>query len=144
MNGDAVGATIDEAQLQSTSEDLFKLLTAIGILVIFIVGTIIGIQFMIASVEDKAKVKETLVPYVIGCAVILGAFTIWSIVVNTGQKIMGPELRDRGYPSSTEGYTEPSQHEETYKEDDRGYPSSGGSSKTDDDKEEKTHIPFHY
>lgn len=52
-----------------------------------IVGTIIGIQFMVASAEDKAKVKEALVPYIIGCAVIFGAFTIWSIVVNIGQDI---------------------------------------------------------
>ena len=54
----------------------------------FFVGTIIGIQFMIASAEDKAKVKEALVPYIIGCVVIFGAFTIWSIVVNIGQDII--------------------------------------------------------
>lgn len=53
----------------------------------FLVGTIIGIQFMVASAEDKAKVKEALIPYVIGCAVIFGAFTIWSIAVNLGQNI---------------------------------------------------------
>lgn len=54
----------------------------------FLVGTIIGIQFMVASAEDKAKVKEALIPYVIGCAVIFGAFTIWSIAVNLGQDIV--------------------------------------------------------
>lgn len=47
----------------------------------FIVGTVIGIQFMVASAEDKAKVKEALIPYIIGCAVIFGSFTIWSIAV---------------------------------------------------------------
>lgn len=51
----------------------------------FVVGIIIGIQFMVASAEDKAKVKETLVPYIVGCIVIFGAFTIWSIAVNLGQ-----------------------------------------------------------
>ena len=61
---------------------MFKLLMAIGIVVMILVGTIIGIQFMVASAEDKAKLKETLIPYVIGCAVIFGAFTIWSIAVN--------------------------------------------------------------
>ena len=53
----------------------------------FAVGTIIGIQFMMASAEEKAKVKEALIPYVVGCAVIFGAFTIWSIAVNIGQDI---------------------------------------------------------
>lgn len=61
---------------------MFKLLMAFGIVIMLIVGTVIGIQFMLASAEDKAKVKEALIPYVIGCLVIFGAFTIWSITVN--------------------------------------------------------------
>ena len=34
---------------------------SIGIVVMFLVGTIIGIQFLVASAEDKAKVKEALI-----------------------------------------------------------------------------------
>lgn len=55
----------------------------------FIWGTFIGIQFIVASAEDKAKLKESLVPYIVGCIVIFGAFTIWSVVVNLGQDITG-------------------------------------------------------
>lgn len=80
--GESVSNTIDESQLKETSNFIFKLLMAIGIVVMLLVGTIIGIQFMVASAEDKAKVKEALIPYVIGCGVIFGAFTIWSIAVN--------------------------------------------------------------
>ena len=78
---------INDEKLQSTSNFLYKLLLTIGIIVMVFVGTILGIKFMVSSVEDKAKVKEMLVPYIIGCAVILGAFTICSMVVTTGQKI---------------------------------------------------------
>lgn len=85
-NGDSAGSVINEGQLKETSNFLYKTLLAIGIVVMFLVGTIIGIQFMLASAEDKAKVKEALIPYIVGCAVILGAFTIWSIAVNLGQK----------------------------------------------------------
>lgn len=87
MRGDPVSNAINETQLQETSNFMYKLLLAIGIIVMFIVGTILGIQFMIASAEDKAEVKKALVPYVVGCIVIFGAFTIWSIVVNLGQNI---------------------------------------------------------
>ena len=31
--------------------------------------------------EEKVKVKETLIPYVAGCIIIFGAFTIWKVVV---------------------------------------------------------------
>ena len=71
-----------------TSNFMYKLLMSIGIVAMFLVGTVIGIQFMVASAEDKAKVKEALIPYVIGCAVIFGAFTIWSVAVNLGQTII--------------------------------------------------------
>lgn len=66
---------------------MYKLLMAIGIIIMFAVGTVIGIQYMVASAEDKAKVKEALIPYIVGCIVIFGAFTIWSIAVNLGQEI---------------------------------------------------------
>ena len=84
--GDSIGSTIKEDELKSTSNFMYKLLMAIGIIVMFIVGTVIGIQYMVASAEDKAKVKESLVPYIVGCIVIFGAFTIWSIAVNIGQE----------------------------------------------------------
>ena len=87
LGAGSIDDTIDEGQLQKTSNFVFKVLLAIGIVAMVLVGTIIGIKFMVASVEDKAKIKEILVPYIIGCVVILGAFTIWSTVVNIGQSI---------------------------------------------------------
>ena len=36
---------------------------------------------MIASAEDKAEIKEALVPYILGCVLIFGAFAIWKIVI---------------------------------------------------------------
>lgn len=101
-SGSIVG-TINEEPLESTSNFLFKVLLIIGIVVMVMVGTIIGIKFMIASVEDKAKVKEALVPYIIGCAVILGAFTIWSIAVDIGQSIFPTK---NAHTSSSADYEE--------------------------------------
>lgn len=92
LNGEPVSSTIDEDKLKETSNFMYKLLLAIGIVVMFIVGTIIGIQFLVASAEDKAKLKESLVPYVAGCIVIFGAFTIWSIVVDIGQDTLGGDV----------------------------------------------------
>ena len=43
-----------------------------------------GIKFMIGSVEEKAEIKAALVPFVIGCIVVFGAFGIWKIVVTIG------------------------------------------------------------
>ncbi|MCI8481836.1 MAG: hypothetical protein HFJ27_01800 [Clostridia bacterium] len=45
------------------------------------IGMYLGIKFMISSAEDKAKVKEALIPYIAGCVVVFGAFTIWRLVI---------------------------------------------------------------
>ena len=73
---------IDSNSVQNFSDDVFNILLAFGMVIAVIVGIIIGIQFMISSVDERAKVKETLVVYVIGVVVLVGAFSIWKIIVN--------------------------------------------------------------
>ena len=48
-----------------------------------VVGIVLGIKYMIAGADEKAEVKETLLPYIIGCVVTFGAFGIWRILINT-------------------------------------------------------------
>jgi len=87
LKAGSIEGTINEEPLENTSQFLFKVLLIIGIVVMVMVGTVIGIKFIVSSVDEKAKIKETLVPYIVGCAVILGAFTIWKIAVDIGQSI---------------------------------------------------------
>lgn len=79
---------INEEALKSTSDYLYNILLTVAIALAVIVGAIIGIQFMIGSVEEKAKVKETLIPYIIGIFIIFASFTIWKIVVSIGNDII--------------------------------------------------------
>lgn len=74
---------IDETKLNEASSDIYNALTSLGMIISVIVGLILGINFMMASADDKAKVKEELMPYVVGCIVIFGAFGIWKLVINT-------------------------------------------------------------
>lgn len=60
---------------------IYNILLTIGIALTVIIGGILGIKFMMASAEDKAKIKEAMIPYVIGCIVIYGAFFIWKVVI---------------------------------------------------------------
>ena len=39
---------------------------------------------MLGSVEEKADIKAAMVPFIIGCVVVFGAFGIWKIVVTIG------------------------------------------------------------
>ena len=83
MNSGGGTATVNEAKLKKASDSIYNLLSSLGMIISVVVGLILGITFMMASAEDKAKVKEALIPYIVGCIVVFGAFGIWKIVINT-------------------------------------------------------------
>ena len=61
---------------------IYNVLFGIGVALTVIIGAILGIKFMIGTVEEQAKVKEMLMPYIIGCIIIFGAFGIWKLAIN--------------------------------------------------------------
>ena len=87
QGSDSQNSIIDKEQLRTDASSIFKILTTIGITLSVIIGGILGIKFMMASAEDKAQIKEMLIPYVVGCVVIYGAVTIWMIVVKIMEQI---------------------------------------------------------
>lgn len=72
---------IDDGKLQTNIKDIYNIVLAIGTVIAVIWGLIIGINFMLGSVEEKAQVKESLISYIIGCVIIFGAFGLWKIVM---------------------------------------------------------------
>lgn len=67
--------------LDRISNIIYNTLLIIGICAAVIIATILGIQFITGSVEQKVKVKESLVPFLVGCIVIFSAFGIWKLVI---------------------------------------------------------------
>lgn len=82
--GNSIDETIDTQALKSTSDTIYNTLLAIAVVVAVGVAMILGIQFMMASADEKAKVKEAIMPFAVGCMVVFGSFTIWKIAVNIG------------------------------------------------------------
>ena len=67
-----------------------KILTAIsnvGIVVAVIMLAIIGIKYMIGSVEEKAQYKEDMLPYVIGAFILFSITGLVKILIAIGNKI---------------------------------------------------------
>lgn len=75
------GMEIDGHDLQNMSNLVYNILLTIGIVAAVIVGLILGMKFMTGSIDQKAQVKESLIPYIAGCVVIFGAFGIWKLVL---------------------------------------------------------------
>ncbi len=78
---------ISQENLQKLSNMIYNILLVLGIIIAIILGAILGIKFMTEGVEGQIEVKKALIPYVIGCVVVFGAFTIWKIVVNMLQSM---------------------------------------------------------
>lgn len=72
---------IETDKLKDASDMIYNILLILGTIIAVIVGAILGIQFITGSVEQKAKVKDSLIPFIVGCAVIFGAFGIWKLVI---------------------------------------------------------------
>ena len=85
--GKQAKADLTASEIKDASSSMYNILLGIGTVGATIVGGILGIQFMIASAEDKAKIKEAFIPYILGCVVIFGSFAIWKIVTNVLQNI---------------------------------------------------------
>lgn len=72
------GVTKDD-KLEEIINIVYNIMLALGISLAVIIGGILGIQIMWGSIEQQVKAKEVLMPYVIGCIVIFGAFGIWKL-----------------------------------------------------------------
>ena len=82
VNEGESNVSIDENLLGETAGFLYNMLLAFGIITAVIVGSILGIKYMIGSVKEKAEYKQTLLAYLISCVVVFGAFGIWKLVIN--------------------------------------------------------------
>ncbi len=85
--GSESSTMIDQNDLKSLSNFISGVLLTIAIGVTVITGAIMGLNFITQSIEEKAKVKESMIPWVIGIIVSFGAFTIWEVAVNLFQSL---------------------------------------------------------
>lgn len=78
-------SVINQVALKNTSNSIYNTLLAMAIIIAVIVAMVLGIQFMYASADEKAKVKEALMPFIVGCIIVFGSFTIWKVFIDIGQ-----------------------------------------------------------
>lgn len=86
-NSDNILSGENEQNLKDMTGQIYNILFGIGVGLSVIIGAILGIKYMTGTIEDQAKIKETLIPYIIGCIVVFGAFGIWKIVITIGGKV---------------------------------------------------------
>lgn len=73
--------------LLNSSKTLTNILMVVSIGVAVIVGSMMGIRIMIASAEEKASIKESMIPYLFGAFIAFGAFAIWNVFITIFQSV---------------------------------------------------------
>ena len=63
-------------------------LRTVGSIVSVAVLAILGLKYMMGSVEDKAEYKQTMKPYLIGAVLVFGITNILAIVVNIATSLI--------------------------------------------------------
>ena len=77
----------DYKKVTTVSGPIIGVIVAVGIIVAVGGAMILGVKYMLGSVEQKAEYKKTMIPYLIGCVMIL--FTtqiikfVYDVVVST-------------------------------------------------------------
>ncbi len=66
---------------------LIGIITTVGVVVAVIILLVLGIKYMMGSASEKAKYKETMIPYLVGAILIFGASAITKVVVGLAQGI---------------------------------------------------------
>ena len=76
-----------ENKLKEKAGVILGFINLIGIAISVIVLALIGIKYMLGSVEEKAQYKETMTPYLIGAVLVFGITNVLAIVSELAKSI---------------------------------------------------------
>ena len=77
---------VDDETVASVN-DIGRFLTAVGLVILVCATLIMGIKYMMATPNDKAKLKKQLIGLLIASLVIFFSYTIWSAIVDQMESI---------------------------------------------------------
>jgi len=74
-------------RMETTISKILSAITNIGIIVTAIMSAVLGVKYMLGSVEEKAEYKKDLIPYLIGSILLFGVCTFVKILQSLGNSI---------------------------------------------------------
>lgn len=74
------GGNVGSAKLQTMAGKILGLIRNVGIAISIIALSIIGVKYMVGSVEEKAGYKKSMVPFVIGVILLAASTTLVKII----------------------------------------------------------------
>ena len=73
---DATGTT----EITNVGNSIIGILQVVGIVLSVIILIVLGIKYMMGSAEEKAEYKKTMMPYIVGAALIFAASAFAQVI----------------------------------------------------------------
>ena len=67
-------------EIKTFGNNIVSVITTIGIVASVIILIIIGLRYMLGSIEEKAQYKKSMIPYIIGAGLVFTASFIANII----------------------------------------------------------------
>ena len=80
-------ATINFNSVWQDIKPIARIDMGIGLVVLVCVGSVLGVKYMTAGADDKAKVKQKLIWFCVAAALVVGATGIFNIVVEVASQL---------------------------------------------------------
>ena len=90
------GGTVGSEKVQNIAGNILAIVRNVGIAISIVALSIIGIKYMLGSVEQKAEYKKSLIPFAVGVIMLVAGTTVVTFV---NEAVNGPKLSsyDKGY-----------------------------------------------
>lgn len=79
---DGSGASVSTDRIDNLGQNIISIVATVGSIISVVVLVVLGIKYMMGSAEEKAEYKKTLLPYIIGAALVFAASTVASVIFN--------------------------------------------------------------
>lgn len=73
---------IKTTDIKDFSASIINVISIVGSAAAIVTLIILGIKYMMGSAEEKAEYKKTLLPYIIGAAMVFGASVLTGVIYN--------------------------------------------------------------
>ena len=80
--GQTTGDKIKTEDVKEFSASIINIVSIVGSAAAIIFLIILGVKYMMGSAEEKAEYKKTLLPYVMGAAMVFGASVLTGVIYN--------------------------------------------------------------
>lgn len=82
-----ISASNGNSKIISTGQQVLGIVQAVGMAVAVIMLMVMAIRFMVASVEEKAQIKEQMKPFVIGAILLFATSAFLGVAFGLGNAI---------------------------------------------------------